>query len=60
MITDIVVKPVEGYDDYLAVLFDTDAGDTVDITVLRDGVPVVLEDVTLIERTMENSGWIAR
>lgn len=60
VITAIDGKPVEGYDDYFAVLFDTDAGDTVDITVLRDGVPVVLEDVTLIERTMENSGWIAR
>ena len=60
VITAIDGRAIEGYDDYFAALFDTDEGDTVDVTVLRDGSEVVLKDVVLIERTMENSRWIAR
>ncbi len=51
---------IDGYDDYFAALFDTKAGDAVSLTIIRNGNKMVLENVLLVERTAENSRWIAR
>ena len=59
VITAIDGEPIAGYEDYFASLFDTDPGDKVTLSLIRDGMPMTL-DVVLIERTAENSGWIAR
>lgn len=59
VITAINGEPISGYKDYFAALFDTDPGDKVTLSLIRDGMPMTL-DVVLIERTAENSGWIAR
>ena len=59
IITAIDGTLINGYDDYFAALFDTDPGDTVSLSLIRNGSPMSV-DVVLIERTVENSGWIAR
>ena len=59
VITAIDGEPIAGYEDYFASLFDTDPGDKVTLSLIRDGMPMTL-DVVLIERTAENSGCIVR
>ena len=59
VITAINGIPINGYEDYFAALFDTNPGDTVELSLIRNGNPITI-DAVLIERTVENSGWIAR
>ncbi len=59
VITAINGIPINGYEDYFAALFDTNPGDTVELSLIRNGSPITI-DAVLIERTVENSGWIAR
>ena len=59
VITAIDGMPINGYEDYFAALFDTNPGDTVELSLIRNGNPITI-DAVLIERTVENSGWIAR
>ena len=60
VITAIDGAPVRSYSDYFAALFNTMAGDSVDITVLRGGRSIVLDNVTLVEQTEENTRWLVR
>ncbi len=60
VITAINDKPVNGYNDYFAALFDTRPGDKVDITVMRNGRSIVLKNVALVEQTEDNSRWLVR
>ena len=59
VITAIDGMPINGYEDYFAALFDTNPGETVTLSIIRNGSVMNL-DAVLIERTVENSGWIAR
>ncbi len=60
VITAINGIPVTGYSDYFAVLFDTRPGDSVDLTIMRDGRSIVLRNVVLVEQTEDNSRWLVR
>ena len=60
VITAIAGHPVSGYSDYFAALFDTRAGERVDITVNRNGRSIELKGVVLIEQTEDNSRWLVR
>lgn len=61
---DIIIKigdkDITSYTDYFSALFNTHAGDKVNITVIRNGQRVELIDVELVEQTEENSKWILR
>lgn len=61
---DVIVKiedrPITDYVDYFTALFDTKAGEKVDLTVVRGGKEVVLKNIALVEETRENSRWILR
>ena len=60
IITAIDGRKITGYNDYFAALMSTKSGDRVDIEVYRNGSYVTVSDVTLIERSEENSRWIIR
>ena len=60
VITAIDGVPIKGYEDYFAALFDTNPGDMVTLSIIRNGSALEIDGVVLIERTAENSGWIAR
>ncbi len=60
VITAIGDSPVRSYSDYFAALFHTRAGDSVDITIMRNGRSIVLDDVRLVEQTEDNSRWLVR
>ena len=51
---------IEGYDDYFSFFFNTRPGDKVDVTVLRNGEEMTIEDVVLIKQDEGNIRWIAR
>lgn len=60
IITEINGKPIRNYIDYHTVLFDTKPGDKVKVKVWRNGSYIELNDVVLVEKTVENSGWILK
>ena len=60
VITAINDIPVASYSDYFAALFHTRAGESVDITVMRNGRSIVLSGVCLVEQTEDNSRWLVR
>ena len=60
VITAINGRSVSSYSDYFAALFDTKAGERVDITIYRDGQYTTLENVMLVEQTEDNSRWLVR
>ncbi len=60
VITAINDMPITSYSDYFAALFDTKAGERVDISVYRNGQNIVLENVALVEQTEDNSRWLVR
>ena len=60
VITAINDMPITSYSDYFAALFDTKAGERVDISVYRNGQNIVLENVALVEQTEDNSRWLIR
>ena len=60
VMTAIGDSPVRSYSDYFAALFHTRAGDSVDITIMRNGRSIVLDDVRLVEQTEDNSRWLVR
>ncbi len=60
VITAINDIPVASYSDYFAALFHTRAGESVDITVMRNGRSIVLSGVRLVEQTEDNSRWLVR
>ncbi len=61
---DIIIaidgKEVKSYTDYFAALFNTQAGDKVDVTVYRKGSFLTIKDVVLVEQSAENTRWIVR
>ena len=61
---DVIVAindtPITGYTDYFAFLFNTKAGDKVNVTVIRNGERKTLENIELVEQTEENTQWILR
>ena len=60
VITAINGKAVNSYSDYFAALFDTRPGDRVELTVMRNGRSIVLNNVVLVEQTEDNSRWLVR
>ena len=60
VVVEIDGKKIEDYTDYFSVLFSTSPGDKVDVTVVRNGARVLLENVELVEQTEENTRWILR
>ena len=60
VITAIDGRPTDSYAGYFAALFDTKAGERVDIQIMRKGRSIVLEDVMLVEQTEDNSRWLVR
>ena len=60
VITALDGHPVGDYDDYFAYFFSTRPGDTADVTVLRDGKEITIEDAVLIKQDEGNIKWIAR
>ena len=60
VITALDGERIEDYDDYFAFFFSSHPGDKVDVTVLRDGTEMTIEDVELIKQDEGNIRWIAR
>lgn len=60
VITAINGKEIKDYSDYFTALFDTRSGDSVDLTIMRDGRSIVLRNVVLVEQTEDNSRWLVR
>lgn len=60
IITEINGKPIKSYSDYFAALFDTKAGDKIDVTICRKGTFTTVKDVVLVEQNSENIKWIVR
>ena len=60
IITAINGKEIRSYTDYFAALFNTQAGDKVDVTVYRKGSFLTIKDVVLVEQSSENTKWIVR
>ena len=60
VITAINNHPVNSYSDYFAALFDTEKGEKVSVTVMRNGRTLVLKDVALVQQTEGNSRWLVR
>lgn len=60
IITKLDDKKIVTYQDLFTYLFNTKAGDKVNITVNRGGKEVVIKNVVLIEQTTENSRWILK
>ena len=52
-------KQINGYADYFLSLFGSESGETVEITVYRNGRYVVL-DTVLVEQGDDTAGWIIR
>lgn len=59
VIVEINGKQINGYADYFLSLFGSESGETVEITVYRNGRYVVL-DTTLVEQGDDTAGWIIR
>ncbi len=60
IITKLGDKKIVTYQDLFTFLFNTKAGEKVNITVNRAGKEVVIKNVILIEQTIENSRWILK
>ena len=60
VITAINGNRIDDYDDYFAFFFNTHPGDKVDVTVLRNGSEIIVEDVELIKLDEGNIRWTAR
>lgn len=59
VIVEINGKQINGYADYFLSLFGSESGETVEITVYRNGRYVVL-DTVLVEQGDDTAGWIIR
>ena len=59
VIVEINGKQINGYADYFLSLFGSESGETVEITVYRNGRYVVL-DTVLVEQGDDTEGWIIR
>lgn len=59
VIVEINGKQITGYADYFLALFGSESGETVEITVYRNGRYVVL-DTVLVEQGDDTAGWIIR
>lgn len=59
VIIEINGKQITGYADYFLALFGSESGETVEITVYRNGRYVVL-DTVLVEQGDDTAGWIIR
>ena len=60
IITALDGVPVTGYNDYYAFMADTASTDRVDVTVVRDGQTLTVNNVQLVEQTVENMRWLVR
>ena len=57
VIVSIAGKPVRGYADYFAALFGTQSGESVEVSVYRDGKILTL-DVVLVDQSDESMRWV--
>lgn len=60
IITALDGVPITGYNDYYAFMASHNAGDKIDVTVVRDGKTVTVRNVVLVEQTVENMRWLIR
>ena len=60
IITALDDVPITGYNDYYAFMASHNAGDKIDVTVVRDGRTVTVRNVVLVEQTVENMRWLIR
>ena len=57
VIVSIAGKPVRGYADYFTALFGTQSGESVEVSVYRDGKILTL-DVVLVDQSDESMRWV--